>query len=318
MDLGKVEMSIKKKIKSNLFLRYYIEKRKWKKYLKLSNKFTDYEYIQKLYREANNGIEANLVTPVLFTEKLQWLKLFYRDERIPICSNKVTAKDYVSKQGLSYLLVPTLGIYTSPDEINQDDLPDQFIIKGSHGSGWNIIVHDKSKANWYNIRRVCRSWLNQNIYVYGREWNYRDQPRHIIIEPLLSDEAPIDYKVMCFNGKARAFQINHNENGVHYVDLYDADWNLFDDTCIGINEHCRNPLPKPPQFDKLKQIAEKLSAPFPFVRVDFYNFDDKVYFGEMTFFPGSGFWHITPEERNKQLGDWLILPTKNENIISDY
>lgn len=307
-------MSIKSSLKSNLFLRSFIEKRKWHKYSAAVNKCSDMTFIEKHYAKVYGGVKLNWQSPLLFTEKLQWLKLFYRDDLIPICSNKVTAKEYLMEQGLGDLLVPTLGIYDRTQDIALSDLQEPFIIKGSHGSGWNFVVKDKNKVKWNQLLRVCDTWLEQNIYVYGREWNYEHQPRHIIVEPLLKDEAPIDYKAMCFNGIPRAFQVNHNIEGVHYVDLYDSDWNLIPDMEIGIFPHSNTVLEKPEDFDRMKQIASKLAEPFPFVRVDFYNFDKKLYFGEMTFFPGSGFWHIDPESRNEEFGNWLELPAPNYNL----
>ena len=124
-----------------------------------------------------------------------------------------------------------------------------------------------------------------------------------------------DYKFMCFNGKCKALQVNHEINGSKYVDIYDSEWRLIPDFCTGVAPHSSVQLPKPDKFDEMKQIAEKLATPFPFVRVDLYNVNGKIYFGEMTFFPGSGFWTITPEERDIEFGSWLELPIDSKWLI---
>ena len=151
------------------------------------------------------------------------------------------------------------------------------------------------------------SWLKQNLYVYGREWNYKEQTPRLIVEPLIDDKPLVDYKFLCFNGSCRAVQVNHDESGIHYVDYYDSDWNLYRDMSSGTADIFGKSIEKPKNFDEMKEIAENISGKFPFVRVDFYNVDEKIYFGEMTFFPGSGFWRITPEIYDKMFGSWLNI-----------
>jgi hypothetical protein len=297
---------LKNRIKQNDLARILIEERKRKKYEKLAKTVPDREFIESLY-EKRIGRKPDLDNPRTFTEKLQWLKLNYRNRDIPLASDKYEAKKYIERAGFPDLLIPTLAVYDSADEISPDDLPEKFIIKATHGSGWNFICTDKNSFDLKRKRRIMNSWLKQNLYVYGREWNYREQTPRLIVEPLIDDKPLVDYKFLCFNGVCRAVQVNHDENGIHYVDYYDSDWNLYRDMSSGTADIFGKAIDKPKKFDRMKEIAENISGKFPFVRVDFYNVDEKIYFGEMTFFPGSGFWRITPEKYDKMFGEWLNI-----------
>lgn len=304
--------SLKQAIKKNPLGLYVVERRKRRKYEAYETQYSDREFVERLYRKANNGKAPDLENPKDFTEKLQWLKLFYRDPAIPICSDKVEAKVYIAEQGYPELVIPNIAVYDRAEDVDESALPERFILKASHGSGWNILCNgNKDAVDWRRMKKVMATWLKENLYIYGREWNYKEQTPRLLAEELLSDEPVVDYKFMCFNGVVRAMQVNHEIDGVKYVDLYDDEWTLFPDMGTGVAPHSDVPLPKPPQFEEMKAIATKLSKPFPFVRVDLYNVDGKIYFGEMTFFPGSGFWSITSPERNRQFGDWLTLPEKN-------
>lgn len=305
----KLLRNIKKFIKSNSAALSVIEARKRKKYIAYAAKYSDREFIDMLYRK-NIGRTPDLDDPHTFTEKLQWLKLNYRDPDIPICSDKYEAKRYIERKGLGNLLIPTLAVYENADDIDPAALPDEFIIKATHGSGWNVICRDKSAIDWKHVKRVMNTWLSQNLYIYGREWNYEKQTPRLIAEPLMDTKPLVDYKFMCFNGICRAMQVNHDIGSRHFVDYYDGDWNLIPDMNCGRADITGKALPKPSQFAEMKSIAEELAKPFPFVRVDLYNINGRIYFGEMTFFPGSGFWRITPEKYDRQFGDMLTLPEK--------
>ncbi len=294
-------------IKKNPMLLYLISVRKRIRFQRLTEKYDDKEFIERLYKK-DIGRNPDLSNPKYFTEKLQWLKLYYRDKRIPICSDKFEVKNYLSELGYSDMLIPTLAVYDSVRELNIDDLPEEFIIKATHGSRWNLICRDKKKIDWFHAKKTMETWLKQNLYIYGREWNYKEQTPRLIVEPLMDTKPLIDYKFMCFNGKCRAMQVNHDIKNKHYVDFYDGDWNLIKGMSCGAAAYSYGiSIPKPDKFEEMKKIAETLSASFPFVRVDLYYINGKIYFGEMTFFPGSGLWHITPEEKDREFGDWLDL-----------
>lgn len=296
---------LKSKIKKNDFARILIEERKRIKYGRLAETVPDREFIESLY-EKQTGRKPDLDSPRAFTEKLQWLKLNYRNPAIPLASDKYEAKKYIAQKGFPELIIPTLAVYESADEIDLSALPEEFIIKATHGSGWNFICKDKRSFDLNAKKKIMNSWLRQNLYVYGREWNYREQKPRLIVEPLIGDR-PVDYKFLCFSGVCRAMQVNHDEGGIHYVDFYDGEWNLYPDMSSGTAPVSGTALPKPGGFDEMKSIAEKLAADFPFVRVDLYNVGGKIYFGEMTFFPGSGFWHISPEKYDFMFGEWLDI-----------
>ena len=298
---------IKQRIKANPFALLLIEERKRRRYTRYVEKYSDREFIERFYKK-KVGRKPDLDDPKTFTEKLQWLKLNYRDPDIPRASDKYEAKRYIAERGFPELLIPTLAVYNSADEIDLSKLPEQFILKATHGSGWNFICRDKAAFGFPAKKKIVNAWLKQNLYIYGREWNYKEQVPRIIAEPLMDTKPLVDYKFLCFNGVCRALQINHDEGHTHYVDYYDADWNLFADMSSGTADISGKPLPKPERFDEMKMIAEQLAAPFPFVRVDLYDIRGEIYFGEMTFFPGSGFWHITPETYDETFGAWLTLP----------
>ena len=257
---------IKKFIKSNPVAYWVIENRKRKRYQKYAEKYSDREFVEILYKK-NIGREPDLDNPKTYTEKLQWLKLNYRNPDIPLCSDKYEAKRYIERQGYSDLLIPTLAVYDSADDIDIDKLPDEFIIKATHGSGWNVICRDKSKIDWKKTKKIMSTWLNENLYIYGREWNYKEQKPRLIVEPLMDTKPLVDYKFLCFNGKCKAMQINHDIGKVHYIDHYDSEWNLYSDFNCGAADNLGSPIPKPSRFYEMRDIAEKLAEPFPFVGI---------------------------------------------------
>ena len=301
---------IKGAIRDNIFVQYYWQKSRWNKYSKRVDKISDKEYAVRRYEELTNK-KFDIENPKTFSEKLQWLKVYYRDSLITKCSDKATMKDYLAEIGYGDMAVPTYGLYSDAKDIDVKNLPEQFIMKASHGSHMNIVVTDKKKINWWAAKRLMNMWLKEDLYVFAREWNYHNDHHRIVIEELLGDEPPVDYKVLCFNGTPRAFQVNHNKDGVHYVDFYLADWTFLENMQIGGYNHSDKPLPKPEHYEEMLKAAEEISKPFPHVRVDFYDFGGKLYIGELTFFTGGGYQLYSPPERDLQFGEWLTLPEKN-------
>lgn len=301
---------LKNLIKKNPLALYVIEKRKSAKYSQFAEKYGDREFLGMLYMQ-RIGREMDIDNPKTYTEKLQWLKLYYRDPDIPLASDKYEAKNYIERRGYGDLLIPTLAVYDSVNEIDLDKLPDEFIIKATHGSGWNFICRNKEKFGLSHKKKIMNTWLHSNLYNLGREWNYREQTPRLIVEPLMDDKPLVDYKFHCFNGKCRVVTANHTIGKTEYRDYYDGDWNLYADLNAGTAENSGIPMPKPDNFDEMKRIAEELSKPFPFVRVDLYNVKGRIYFGEMTFFPGSGFFHFTPDKYDYMFGEWINLPERN-------
>lgn len=280
-------------------------------------RYTDEMSLKKKY-SIRFGHEIDLVNPKTYTEKLQWLKLFYRDDKISTCTDKYKVHEYLSKLGYNHLLNEILGVYENGNDIDFDDLPNRFVIKTTHGCGWNLICKDKEKLNqkkWERWKKIMNTWLKLNIYVFGREWNYEKLTPRIIIEKFIDHEPLIDYKFMCFNGEPKYLQINNEFEGEQYVDFYDINWNKVDFTYKKFKQSNRV-IPKPELFKEMKELAQKLSAPFPYVRVDFFNPPKKIIFGELTFFPGSGLLPLVPVKNNYDhlLGSQLDLPKPNYNL----
>ena len=278
--------------------------------------YSDHEYVVNTYYKRFKE-KINLIEPSTIQEKLQWLKLFYRDDNIPVCSDKYELHQYLEKQDLGYLGNEVLGIYNKVDDINFSLLPNKFVIKATHGSGWNIICKNKDELDWKYTKKVMNLWLKLNLFVFGREWNYKNIRPRILIEKYLDFQPLNDYKFMCYNGEPLYMQLNNDYNGIHYVDFYDLKtWEHLPVTYGPYNVSDRI-ISKPAQFDEMMVLARKLSKPFPFVRVDFYNFNNTIILGEMTFFPGGGLWPFTPFDIGKKynllLGEPLVLPKANYN-----
>jgi hypothetical protein len=299
-----------KKIKDNSgVLLIWNEHRRIKGELDFKN-ITNEDYIKKLYKNTLNKI-PDLNNPKTFNEKLQWLKLNYRDPLMIKCADKFGVRQYIQDKGYGYLLNELIAHYESVDEINVNELPDRFVLKGSHGSGWNLIVKNKSQINWSIWKRIMKSWMKQNLYYYGREWVYKDIQPRIICEKYLEDVTGElkDYKFFCFNGVPKIIQVDMGRFSNHKRNLYDTEWNLLP---FNINyENSPDDVGKPLNLQAMNRIARDLSKDFPHVRVDFYEVEGKLYFGELTFFHESGTGKFKPEEYDMRIGEWLTLPPGN-------
>lgn len=276
-------------------------------------KYDDYTFICKTYR--NLGRELNLKDPKRYTEKLQWLKLFYRNDLMPICSDKYEVRAYIEEKGYGYLLNDLIAVYDNVDDFDPATLPERFVLKTAHGSGWNLIVPDKSKANWFWWKKIMRSWMKQNLYWFGREWNYQSQKPRIVVEKYLEDDSGElrDYKIICTNGAPRFMQVDENRASNHkriYVDEEGKPLE-FEDSQTSLTDLSF-------RFGDLQKemfrIAADLCKPFVYVRVDFYECGGKIYFGELTFFGGSGFFSFSPDEADFTLGEMIELPEPNYNL----
>ena len=278
-------------------------------------RYSDYAYIQKVAKE-RFGREMNIAEPKTYTEKLQWLKFFYRNEKMPICSDKYRVREYLKECGLEHLGNEVLGVYDDARKIDFDSLPEKFVAKANHGSGWNLICKDKAGLDKKGSVKLMNEWLKLNLYVFGREWNYKDIEPRIVVEKYIEYEPLNDYKFMCFNGEPLYMQLNNDYNGKHFVDFYELDGWKHLPFSYGSYRISDRVIEKPPMYDKMFELARQLSKPFPFVRVDFYNYDDVVILGELTFFPGGGLWPLNPVETgyDETLGEKLRLPAPNHNL----
>lgn len=265
------------------------------------------------------GYSLNLKHPKTFSEKIQWLKLYNRRPEYTRMVDKFAVKDYVANKIGSEYVIPTLGVWDTPEEIEWDKLPDRFVLKTTHGggSGGVVICKDKASIDKQQVIEKLRASLRQDIAYYSCEWPYKDVPRRIIAEEYL-DPSPVlkdllEYKLFCFDGKVRFLKVNMGRSTGLHINFYNTDFELLP---FGEAWYPPNPqatVKKPENFDKMISIAEQLSAGIPLLRVDLYNVNGNIYFGELTFFPASGLENYEPAEWDRKIGDMLKLP--NERII---
>lgn len=255
------------------------------------------------------GRKIDWDNPKTFNEKLQWLKVYNRNPQYTELVDKYEVKKYISKVLSEQYVIPTLGIWDSFDEIDFDSLPDQFVLKCTHDSGGLVVCKDKKKLDVEEARRKINQSLQNNYYDSGREWPYKNVKPRIIAEQYMADNLR-DYKLFCFDGVPRMTLVcseRFTKDGLK-EDFYDEAWNHLD---VQRPTHGNSTLPiqRPKQYELMKELAAKLSEKMPFARIDFYEIDEKVYFGEITFFPASGFEEFKPEEWDLKLGEWIKLPT---------
>lgn len=261
----------------------------------------------------HSGNELNLESPVTFHEKINWLKLNWYDERAIICSDKYRVREYVESKGLGFLLNELYGVYDSADDINLSELPEKFILKATHDSGHNVICNGKDNFNLELAKRQLNWWLQINYAYMSGEWPYHTEHPRIICEKLLEDRTVgeiVDYKLFCFNGEPYVFFFASDRKHHAKADFYDLEWNKQDYRWL--YEPSSKVFPKPKCLNEMIEYAKILSQGFPFVRVDFYEVEGKVYFGEMTFFHGGGVGWFKPEKIDTVFGNKIILPAKSE------
>ncbi len=258
------------------------------------------------------GTPLNLENPRTFNEKLQWLKLRDRRPEYTVMVDKYKVRELVAEKIGEEYLIPLLGVWDDPDEIDFDALPARFVLKCNHNSAVGLcICRDKSTLDVARAKAELRRGLRQNYYWRGREWPYKNVPRKIIAEKLMSDGRGAeltDYKFMCFNGEVKcAFTCTNRRsaNGLN-VTFFDQNWERLP----FVRHYPADPekIEKPKSFEKMIEASKILAANIPFSRIDFYEIDGKPYFGEITLFPGGGFEEFTPAEWDRKLGDWLTLP----------
>lgn len=299
-------------IKNNYLLPYYL----WTEYQRLKgkyyiNKYNDIEAINKLYFDFS-GRYPDLENPKTFSEKLQWLKLNYHNKLMTKCADKYAVRYYIKEKGLEHILNELHKVYFDIKDFNVEELPQQFALKAGHGSGWNLIVKDKNKVNWFFWKKIINSWMLNNIYWPGREWPYKKIKPNIVVEKYLEDQSGqlMDYKFFCFNGKPHFVQANKGRGTKnHAQNFYDLSWKILP---FGKDLDPRPDIKidQPKRLEEMIEIARKLSADSPFVRVDLYEVNKKVYFGELTFFPASGKSDFKPKEYDLIIGRMLKLPSK--------
>lgn len=268
----------------------------------------DETYIKWRYRLIFNK-RLDIENPISFNEKLQWLKLYDRNFEYTKMVDKYEAKKYVASIIGEKYIIPTIGIYDKFNDIDFEKLPKQFVIKCTHDSGGLIICKDKDKFDKNAARKKINKSLKRNYYYSGREWPYKNVKPRILIEKYMEDiktKELRDYKFFCFNGLPKfMFLAKDRQIGQTKFNFYDLDFNLLPFTQGHPNDLSK--ISKPKTFDEMLELSKKLSANIPQIRVDFYEINGKVYFGELTFYHYSGFTKFEPEEWDKKLGDLINL-----------
>lgn len=255
------------------------------------------------------GKKLNLREPKTFNEKLQWLKLNDRKNKYTMMVDKYEVRKYIAETIGEEYLIPLLGVYNKFEDIDFDKLPNQFVLKCTHDSGGLIICKDKSKLDKEEARKKINKSLKKNFYYHGREWPYKDIKPKIICEKYMVDESGTelkDYKFFCFNGVPKALFVATDRGVDTRFDFFDMEFNH-----LPFMQHYKNAtkqIEKPKGFIKMINLAKALSKDIAHVRIDFYDINGKIYFGEITFYHFSGFEKFEPEKYDQIFGEWIKLP----------
>lgn len=258
------------------------------------------------------GKKLNLKDPKTFNEKLQWLKLYYYDSELKKLVDKYEVRKIIEKKIGNEYLIPLLGgPWEKFEDIDFSDLPDSFVLKTTHDSGGVVICRDKETFEMSKAKEKINEHLKRKFFWLGREWTYKNIQPRIIAEKFMLDETGVelkDYKIFCFNGVPKVIQVDIGRFSDHRRNFYSTEWDYLGFTT---NIHKNDPnihIKKPEKLTKMLDIAMELSKDIPHVRVDLYYTADKIYFGEMTFFHGSGFEKFSPDKWDLILGEALELP----------
>jgi hypothetical protein len=292
---------------------------KWKMMSMAHSKYYRYseeQFVSELgkWYEKNLGTKLNLDEPKTFNEKIQWLKLFDSTEEKARLADKLACREWAADVIGEEYLIPLISWYNSFDEINFDELPESFVLKTNHASSTNVIVKDKSQLNIKETRMKFNRWLTSNYgFNKGFELHYGMIPPKIVCEKYMGDNL-CDYKFFCFDGNPEFIWVDVGRYINHCRNTYDLSWNELP-FVIGNFERVR--VEKPKNLELMAELAKKLSKNFEFVRVDFYEIDGKVYFGEMTFTTASGTEKFYPNEYDLICGEKINLPQKKSIPLNE-
>lgn len=274
--------------------------------------FPDGLYLKCLYRLKMKK-RLNLSNPKTFNEKLQYLKLHDRNPEYIKMVDKIEAKKYVAEKIGEEHIIPILGVWDDPYDIDFDKLPDKFVLKCNHNSGGLFICKDKSQVSREQFRQIQHRFkkeLRRNYYWYSREWPYKNVRRRIFAEEYMVDESGVelkDYKIFCFKGKPYMIQVDFDRFAQHKRNIYFTDWKPVPFE-YGYPANWNRAIPCPGHLEKILGFAMEMSKNIAFVRVDFYVIFEKCFFGEFTFFPDDGLEKFFPEEWDEKLGQLIELP----------
>lgn len=266
-------------------------------------------YLRMRYRLSLNR-KLNYRNPVLYNEKIQWLKLYNRDPRYTEFVDKYEVKKYVGRVLGKEYIIPTIGVWNNFEEIDFSKLPDQFVIKCTHDSASVIVCKDKKTFDIKMAKRKIDKALKQNYYMLGREWAYKNVAPRIIIEKYMEDESREelkDYKIYTFGGIPKLIHVDYARFTNHKRNIYDTKWNELD-VVFEYPTDKKVKFSRPQKLETMLEMAQKLAKDIPHVRIDFYSINEKIYFGEMTFYPECGFGKISPLQFEYEMGSWIQLP----------
>lgn len=278
------------------------------------NQLDDKTFLRIKYQSRTRK-KLNLNNPTRFNEKLQWIKLYDRNPEYTVMVDKYAVREYIAQAVGQQYLIPLIGVWDNPDEIDFDALPNQFVLKCNHNSGLGMcICKDKSKLDIEDTKNKLRQGLAQDFFIITREWPYKNVKRRIIAEQYMDDGSGElrDYKVLCFNGEPKLIQYHQGRFTYHTQDFYDTQWNRLPITQG--SPLSENILEKPVFLEEMLELSRKLAKDIPHVRVDWYYVGGQLYFGELTFFDASGYDDFEPDEWNEILGSWITLPKKSEEL----
>lgn len=306
-----VEFIINKRV--FLYVVKHYENNRVKRWKRMMLKKGPKAVINYMWNNQAMPYELNLDNPRTFNEKIQWLKLYWYNQNARVCANKFSVKEYVRQCGLEEILNNTIKVYDNANQIVWEELPPQFVMKSTHDSGNILICKNKNDIDKKQVIKKMNKWILHD-YFYVGEWQYAGDKK-IICEEYIQPADGIDltdYKFFCFNGEPAFVQVDIGRYTNHRRNYYDLDWNLLDIKVTYENEKDINISP-PKSFQKMIECVRILCKEFGFVRVDLYDNDGKVIFGELTFFPGGGYEPVLPYEMDCKIGDMINLPKIKDN-----
>lgn len=281
-----------------------------KLFRKLSRLIPDRIYLQIVYFKHFRRF-INFNNPKTFNEKIQWLKLNYRNEEYTKLVDKYRVKQYITKLIGEEYVIPTLGVWNNVDDIDFKSLPEKFVLKCNNDYGGIVICKNKKDFDEAKAKSFLKERLKNNGYWYGREWPYKNVKPCIIAEKYMEDSISKDikdYKFFCFNGSMEFFDIDIDRFIEHRANYYDRNGNFLPFGKTYCPPDYTKKIEMPKNLDKMIELAETISHNTVLSRIDFYEIDGQVYFGEITFYPGSGFSPFTDEKWDYKLGDMIDLP----------
>jgi hypothetical protein len=263
----------------------------------------DFVFAVRIHKE-RHGVFPKIIKPETFSEKVLRRKLFDRRKLLTQFADKYRVREYVENRLGSEILPKHYFVTTNPSDILFDELPNKFVVKPSHGSGWVSVVADKSKLNKADLIKTCISWLNQSFYKVNREWVYKNIEPRIIIEEFIDDGSegtPNDYKLFVFHGKVEIIEVIVGRYTEYRLNFYDRFWNQLDVENLSYKKTDES-VKRPKHLDEMIRAAEILGEGIDFIRADFYDTEEKIYFGEITNTPGCGWECFNPREFDRYLG----------------